>query len=180
VRLSPDSKRFTNAYKRVYPTDIDEVRALLGLSEASAKALSAQKCCGAQSMPAGLASPDDLSSSDEAISRRAKEIAVQAAYQYVASANPAGLAQWKPLVNRYLEIGRVPILYCLFRDVDIADRGTLIVPGNLRALYANNIRIHGSGRLVCEGNISINCATLQGIQPYVVGPLSQVSPTVRI
>jgi hypothetical protein len=178
VRLSPDSKRFTTAYKRVYPTDIDEVRGLVGLSEASTKALSAQKCCGAQTIPAGLASPDDLSASDQATSRRAKELAVQAAYQYVTSSNPAALAQWKPLVNRYLEIGRVSIIYCLFKDIDIADHGTLIVPASIRALYASNIRIHGSGRLVCEGNISINCVTLQGIHKYVLTP-SQVSQAVR-
>jgi hypothetical protein len=179
VRLSPNSKRLTSAYKRVYPTGIDEVRALVGLSEASTKALSAQKCCGAQSIPAGLALPDDLSSSETATSRRAKELAVQAAYQYVTSSNPAALAQWKPLVNRYLEVGMVPNIYCLFRDIDIADHGTLIVPASLRALYANNIRIHGSGRLVCEGNISINCVTLQGIHQYVLTPLSQVSQAVR-
>jgi hypothetical protein len=178
VRLSPKSKRFTAAYKRVYPTDIDEVRALVGLSEASTKALNAQKCCGAQSIPSGLASPDDLNSSDQATSRRAKELAVQAAYQYVTSSNPAALAQWKPLVNRYLEIGRVPIIYCLFRDIDIADHGTLIVPASIRALYANNIRIHGSGRLVCEGNISINCVTLQGTHRYVLTP-SEASQTAR-
>jgi len=170
VRVAPDSQRFSAAFKRVYPTDIDEVRKIVGLSDASSQALKAQKCCDRATAPASLASPDDLTSSDQVASRRAKEIATQAAYQYVTGNNPAALAQWKPLIDRYLEIGKAVISYCVLKDIEIADGGTLVIAASTRVLYANNIKIHDSGRIVCEGDTTIKCTTLQGIRKLVAHP----------
>ncbi len=178
VRLSPDAQRFSAVYKRLYPSSIDEVRTLIGLSESSTQALKAQTCCDPSATFTGLASPDDLTSTDTAVSRRAKEIAIQAASQYVTGANPGALAQWKPLIDRYLEIGKAAINYALLGDIEIANGGTLLVSANTRALYANNIKIHGTGRIVCQGNITINCTTLQGLSLIRHPGVSQVARSI--
>ncbi len=178
VRLSPDAQRFSAAYKRLYPASIDEVRTLIGLSDSSTPALKTQKCCDPAGTLPGLASPDDLTSADIAISRRAKEVAIQAASQYVTGTNPGALTQWKPLIDRYLAIGKVAIIYVLLGDIEIANSGTLIVSASTRALFANNIKIHGSGRMVCHGDITINCTTLQGLSVIRPSVVSQVARSI--
>jgi hypothetical protein len=160
--LAPDSQRFSTFYQRVYPRGIDEVRSLLGFTESASQAVQAsgcQKYCN----PPALYSPDSLTSGDPAIRRRSKETAVAAAYRYVMGVDVGSLAQWKPLLDRYIEIGKVVINIILLQDIEISNGATLVISASTNALYANNIKIHGSGRMWCQGNISIRCTTLQGV-----------------
>ena len=179
VVLTPDSQRFGGVYKRLHPSSIDEVRSILGLSDAAAEALSAKGSCQRSCVPTGLHSPEDLLSHDKALERRAKEMAITAARQYVTGANPEALAQWKPLIDRYLEIGKVVINYVVLHDIEVADGGTLVVSANTHGINANNIKIHGSGRIVCRGSVSINCATLQGFSTVIKHPHVPVAQPLR-
>jgi len=178
VVLAPDSQRFAGVYKRLHPTSIDEVRSVLGLSDAASEALSGQGSCRRTCVPTGLHSPEDLVSHDKALRRRAKDVAIKAAQAYVTGADPEALAQWKPLIDRYLEIGKVTISYVVLNDIEVADGGTLVVSASTHGINANNIKIHGSGRIVCQGDISINCATLQGLSNVVKQPHIPVSQTL--
>jgi len=164
VLLGPDSQRFGSLYKRLYPSGIDEVREVLGLSDAAAKAVRSHNGCRPCAVPSGLVSPDDLDSADKATVRRAKNLAIIAATQYVHGASTHPVSQWKPLIDRYLQIGKIAIQYVLLGDIDIANGGTLVVSASTQALYANNITIHGSGRIWCKGSLSIKCTTLQGLR----------------
>jgi hypothetical protein len=179
VMLAPDSQRFSALYKRVYPSGIDEVRAILGLSDSAAQAISAKRNCQPSCAPATLHTPEDLTSHDKTIRQRAKEVAVKAAYHYVTGTNQDALAQWKPLLDRYIEIGKVAINYVALQDIEIADRGTLIISAKTNALNANNIKIHGSGRMVCQGHVSIKCVTLQGITKVFVTPYIPIAEQIR-
>ena len=178
VVLAPDSQRFAGLYKRLHPSSIDEVRSILGLSDAAAQALNAKGSCQRTCVPTTLHSPEDLSSEDRALRRRAKEVAVKAAYQYVFGANQDAFVQWKPLIDKYLELGKITVNYVVLQDIDIANGGTLIISADTNALNAANITIHGSGRIVCQGTISINCVTLQGVTT-VKHPHITVPPQVR-
>ena len=165
VLLSPDSKRFGPFYQRVHPRTIDDVREVVGLTDASARALRDRGGCCASAAAGVLYSPGDLSSDDPNVSRLAKEVAARAARQYVLGSNPLALEQWKPLINRYLEMGKVAITFIALRDIEISEGGTLLISSNTMALFANSIKIHGSGRIRCQGDISIKCTSLQGINP---------------
>jgi len=170
VMLAPDAQRFSAFYKRVYPSGIDEVRDILGLSDAAAQAVSTKMNCQCSCSPPSLYTPEDLTSRDNSIRRAAKEVAVKAAYQYVTGANPDALAQWKPLIDKYINLGKIVINYVALQDIEIAQGATLVISASTNALYANNIKIHGTGRMVCQGNLSIKCVTLQGITRQIVGP----------
>ena len=171
VLLSPESQRFSASYKQVYPRSIDEIRSLLGPSDEAAKALKTHQCGCASHAPIALVPPEDLTAKDKAIKARAKEIAVQAAAQYVRSPDPSRLAQWKPLIDRYIAIGNPSIWQIALADIEVFDGGTLLVSASTRVLNANNIKIHDTGRIKCQGNITIKCQTLQGIRRIISHPV---------
>src|SRR5258708_24101343 len=139
VVLAPDSQRFAGLYKRLTASSIDEVRSILGLSDAAGQALNAKGSCQRTCVPTPLHSPEDLSSEDRALRRRAKEVAVKAAYQYVFGANQDAFVQWKPLIDRDLQLAKIPVNYLVLQDIDIQNGGALVIFTDENALYTANI-----------------------------------------
>lgn len=181
VLLAPDSQRFSAFYQRVYPRGIDEVRSLLGLTESASQAIEASGC-RKYCTPTALYSPDSLTSDDPATRRRSKATAVEAAYHYVMGVDTGSLAQWKPLLDRYIEIGKVVINIILLQDIEISDGATLVISASTNALYANNIKIHDTGRMWCQGDVSIRCTTLQGVirrQPGAIPASAALASQLR-
>ncbi len=173
VLLSPDSRRFGSLYKQMHPSSIDEVSKVVGLSGSAAAAVQSNQACRCVDVPAALVPPADLASEDAAVSRRAKQLAIQAAKQYVRGGGAAALQQWRPLIDRYLQIGKVVINYVVLEDIDVGVGATLAISPTTNALYARKITIHGNGRIWCQGDIFINCASLEGVQRTL--PLSATS-----
>ena len=165
ILLSPDSQRFQAHYIEARPRSIEDVRKILGLSEAAAKAAGEQKCCEGSRVPAALVAPEDLASKDPATRFRARNLAYQVAQQYVTSADPSRFKQWTAVMNQYLEISQAVLRWIELQDIVIQDGGTLLLSANTQALYANDVRIHGTGRIVCQGNVTFKFNSLQGIEP---------------
>jgi len=178
VLLSPESGRFQSLYKEVHPRTADEVLSVLGFSESAAKAVRAHKCCEGSTLPAALVVPEDLTSDDNATRLRARKLAYQAARQYVMTADPTRFMHWKAIIDQFLDVTKAVIHWVELEDIDVENGGTLIVSANTHAFYANNVRIHGTGRIVCEGNITFKVNSLQGIKP-LSGIISQVSTGVK-
>jgi hypothetical protein len=173
--LSPDSARFKSLYQQIRPQTIDQVKQVIGLSEVTTRTL--------QNIPLRAVSPapavsevvlrsiavippvSDLNSTDAEVRFSARGAAYQAASAYLESADPRQFAHLTPLINQFLVDSAAKLNVIAFQDIDLANGATLIISNTTHALYANNIRIHGDGRIVCQGKITIKVTTLQGSQP---------------
>ncbi len=165
VLLSPDSSRFRYLYRQVRPRSIDEVRTHLGLSKEATKIAKQRQCCQPTSIPAVLVTPEDLESKDPVTRFRARSAAYQVASMYVRSAEPANLSHWTSVLNRFLEMTKSVIHFVELYDIDVANGGTLIISANTQAVYARDVRIHGNGRIVCQGNVTFHINSLEGRIP---------------
>ena len=164
VVLSPDSPRFSGYYKQVRPRTIDEVRQVIGLSDESVKTLANRRCCKPSTVSSTLISPDDLESEDPAAKSNARAAVYQAGREYV-HGDPTLLTQWKPALDRYVEINKalLNVLDLLKMNIEVADGATLVISNNTHAVYAGAVRIHGSGRIVCQGSVTFKIDSLAGI-----------------
>lgn len=165
VVLSPNSARFKAVYENVQPRTIAEVRAILGLSEESSKALAAApQCCKKSAIPAALITPADLAHKEPAVAARAYHLAYAAAAEYVRAANVTHLEHWVPALDLFISIAKASLNIARFRsDIEIADGATLTISPNTHAVYASAIRIHGTGRIVCSGPVTFKITSLEGI-----------------
>ena len=166
--VSPDSQRFKPFYKQLRPRSIDEVHAVLGLTEKAAKAVKNRSCCEKTSGQAALVAPEDLVSEDNTARFRARKLAYQVAQQYINSADPSRFSEWKGVLDQFLEVTKASLQLVELLDIEVENGGTLLISANTHALYAKNVRIHGTGRIVCQGNISCRFNSLQGLWNFPV------------
>ena len=165
VMLTPDSSRFRYLYRQVRPRSIDEVRTHLGLSKEATKIAKQRQCCQSAELPSVLVTPEDLESEDSATRFRARTAAYQVASAYVRSPEPANLSHWTSVLNRFLEMTKAIIHVVELYDIDVANGGTLIISANTQAVYAHDVRIHGSGRVICQGSVTFHINSLEGRLP---------------
>lgn len=161
VTASPESDRFASAYSRIRPRSADEIRELLGTPLRAGSPGGTGRChpsLGAGSLPL----PEDLEHDDPAERAKARRLAYAAAEAYVQGASVDALAPWRPLIERWLEVSKALINMLRLADIDVADGATLTLSASTHALYANRIRLHGSGRIVCKGNVTIRASSVEG------------------
>jgi hypothetical protein len=177
ITLSPTSERFKSAYRQVQPRRAEDVRKILGFSEAGAKALAQNTCCSPA--PTFTPRPEDLDAEDPEIriaARRAAAVALQA---FVNSATPAAFAYLTPALDRFLEITKAVINVVTLCDIEVGNGATLTISPSTLVVYANKVIIHGTGRIVCDGPTTFKITSLEGIRPIVppiaVGGASAVS-----
>jgi hypothetical protein len=170
VTLTPDSPRYKDAIQQYRPQTIAEVRKLIGPSPASAGGTSSPSCCLPLELTASLPDPDMLTAKDEQVRFRARMLAATAASAYVRAADTRDFKQFEPALDRFIQLSK-PILFSfLFADIDIASGATLTLAKNAHILFAANIRMHGTGRIVCKGPTTIRATTVNGrIRPSVIG-----------
>ncbi len=179
VTLSPESPRFRESYQQVRPRTIEEVRNILGLTGDAAKALQEKGCCRPSAVSSALISADDLTAQDDPTRIRARSLAYAASREYVRAPNPTYLSQWQAVLNRFLEISNSVINVVVLLDIDVANGATLTISPNTHAIYANNVRIHGNGRIVCQRDITFKINSLEGISARPVAvPLSSAAASL--
>lgn len=174
ITLSPTSDRFAPFYKSVRPKDIDEVRKLIGpklrpeflgrfrsrIERRAARYTELDPATGVYRIPelsAIMVSKADLKSRDKKIQARAHDMVYRAAKEYVYGDHQS-VAQWKPLINAWLAVEAL-IRWIEANTVEIGDGGSLTISKNTLALYAWKIKMHGSGKIICEGDTTINVTT---------------------
>jgi hypothetical protein len=167
VTASPSSARFAKYYRQHRPQTIDEVRELIGITAEVPHEHVA--CCHTPDVLASrLVTPGDLEAKDDATRHLARDLAHAAGRAYVRGISTVGLEQWKAVLDKYVVIGGAIIYILKLGDIDIANGATLTLSANTHGLYANHITIHGSGRIVCQRDVTIRSTSLQGIIPPVV------------
>ena len=172
VLLSPDSARFKAFYKQIFPRTIDEVRKALGFSEETAKALQPrlQPLLAVRRVPTLTSTTiqvEELQSSDSQTRFRARALAYEAARQYVVSPDTSHLAQLVPAINQFIIDTKAFINIIILFDIEVANGATLTISANTHALNANNVTIHGTGRIVCQGRLTFKINSLRGVVPII-------------
>ncbi|MFI6623109.1 hypothetical protein [Streptomyces sp. NPDC050528] len=165
VTLAPDSKRFTSAFRQLHPRSIDEVREALGINSLGEQAKPIPACCLPSELGRTLITPAQLESDDPETRADARALAYTAARLYTQSLDPSSLLQWKPVLDRFIELTGAVINAAMLRDIEIADHATLTLSRTTHTLIARNIKIHGNGRLVCQGPVKIKAYSVEGLQP---------------
>ncbi|MEU4065737.1 hypothetical protein AB0F25_25505 [Streptomyces wedmorensis] len=163
VILSPESPRFASGYRQVRPRSIDEVRKLMGPTKLSGHAASADGFVRrAPELADRVLVIEDLESKDPVARAEAHRLAYLAAQAYVHEPSTAGLKQWQPAIDRWL--GRVKPVINIYTagDIEIADGATLVLSANTQGLNARHIRMHGTGRIRCRGNVKISATSVDG------------------
>ncbi|MFN9456014.1 MAG: hypothetical protein ACK6D7_01345, partial [Acidobacteriota bacterium] len=159
-----ESERFRAAFRQMKPRSIDEIRQLVGVSPSVAAFSSAQPGatpgCGC-SKPSRFRNIDELDSPEPAVRGKALSAARLDARNYVRSGARASASQ-KAFLDRYVQLTDAVLNLAFLADIEIQDGATLVIAPGTHALYARNIRIHGSGRIVCQGPITINCQNFNG------------------
>ena len=164
VLLTFESERFRAAFRQMKPRSIDEIRQLVGVSPSVAAFASAQPGatpgCGC-SKPSRFRNIDELDSPEPAVRGKALSAARLDARNYVRSGARASASQ-KAFLDRYVQLTDAVLNLAFLADIEIQDGATLVIAPGTHALYARNIRIHGSGRIVCQGPTTINCQRING------------------
>jgi len=163
VTLTPESQRFKDIVQQYRPQTIAEVRKLIGPSQAvDASGKPTQACCMPAQQIASLPDPDALASEDPQVRFNARLQAAAAARAYVQAPDAQNVKYLEPLLDRYIQITR-PILWgFLFADIDIYSGATLTLGPTAHLLFANNIRMHGTGRIVCKGPTTMRATSISG------------------
>lgn len=162
ITLSPTSARFREHYKQFRPRKIDEVRKIIGLSEEAAKAAADQRCCRPSTALASIPEAEHLDSKEDAVRNQARTLAYQASAEYIYSANPKHLTQWTPVLDRFLEVSQAVLNVAFLDDIEVADGATLTISRNTHAVYARNVLVHRTGKIVCQGNVTFRINSLEG------------------
>lgn len=174
VSLSPESRRFSQAFRELRPRSIDEVRETLGVSNPGAHAATSSACCLPPELTSTLITPEQLESEDREVRANARALAYTAARAYTHAFDIAALAPWRPVMDRYIELTRPFINVALLLDIDIAAGATLTLSKQTHVLQANRITIHGNGRLVCKGHTTIKAKSVEGVRRLPLGVGSHV------
>jgi hypothetical protein len=163
VILSPESQRFRENYRQVQPRTAKEVRRIIGLSAEMAKTLHERGGCCQPSMSLSAIVPaEELDSPNDSIRARALDITDKALYSYVCSANPAGMVQMEPAIERYLEIINLVLNIVTLQDIEVADGAILTISSDTHLVEANKIIIHNAGRIDCSGFTKLNVISIEG------------------
>jgi hypothetical protein len=164
VVLSPESPRFAAGYRQVRPQSIDEVRKLMGANSVPEKARDGSGALyfRAPELAKQLLRPEDLEVRDPVARARARRLVYLAAQEYVQGTNTDELKQWCPVINRWLADVQPIISVFAAEDIEIADGATLTLSANTQVLKARHIRMHGSGRIRCLGNVKISATSVKG------------------
>lgn len=88
-------------------------------------------------------------------------LARTAAHAYIYG-DAQAVASWKPLIESYLELRAPFILVPVFQNITVYTGGTLTVAHDTLALYANKIRLYGTGKINCQGPKTIHCSSFEG------------------
>jgi hypothetical protein len=168
--LSAESSRFKPAYRELRPRSIEEVRRAIGVPAAVAE--KHRPCgCGAKG-GARVFGIEDLDSEDEATKGGALRFAHEAAAAYIMSGQRLGGAS-ATLLDKYLLRLDPRILVAFLGDITVNSGATLTVAKNTHGVYANRIRMYGTGKIVCDGPKTFRCTSMEGKLKKIVVAVPQ-------
>ena len=172
--LTFESREFNAVFHPFQPKTVDDLKDILGVpDEIAAKSPAIRRFApqaGAMKRPtlgaslqARVISPDILDDKkvSAAVRTEAFITAKHAAAQYIYG-DSNRVMHMRPLINRFLELKDAMIFIPIFKNITIYNGGTLMVAPSAHVVWANNIKMYGTGRIDSQGPLTIRSATLQG------------------
>jgi len=141
----------------------------MGLSEEAAQAVAEQTCCRPSTATAALVPAADVTSEDDQVRFRARQVAYDVSREYLSSANPSYLAPWQASLDAFIVATKAVLHLAFLGDIDVTNGATLTISSNTQVLYANNVVIHGSGKIVCKGPVKFKISSLKGDLVFKTG-----------
>ena len=180
LTLTPESSRYKDVIQQYRPQTIAEVRQLLGPSSPADKPTTTSTCCLPPELGGSLPAPDALTSTNdqERYSARLQTAAIAGAYVRAVDVTP--FKQFEPLLDRFIQVNKANLFSFLFADIEIGNGATLTLARNAHILFAANIRMLGTGRIVCKGPTTIRATTVSGkIRATLIGSIDAATGIVR-
>lgn len=167
IVLSYGSKRVREDYREIAVKSLGDLKEVIGAPDSAftncftgtreSETFDGVSTRQLQTRVAALPS-DDLGleeSADEARLMRA------AAHRFIFRDSRA-LAHWRPAVEAWI-LRKTPRLFVPFyRNITVNNGGTLSVAASTLAVYANKIRLFGTGQIVCQGPTTFDCTSFEG------------------
>ena len=190
VVLSYSSNKFKGIYQKIKPESLEHIKELIGVPKRFQKTESSIRqmfsTCSPESssvfkksslnISARMISPsvltDENSSEEEKI--EARRFAREAAKQYIYG--NTDVDTHKALIEAYLTLRGVFIYVPVFNNIVVNNGATLNIAANTFLVRANNICLYGSGKIVCDGPTTFDCAIFKGNQPYMVAQQLPLKP----
>lgn len=162
VTLSYQIEQFRPNYEVIKSNNIDEIKRIIGVPK-EIKSISRPSILTANlrtfvPSKAFFDKPNVVGRTNKNIHDAAMEY-VHGEYRNVES--------WGPMINEYLGRFRAELHIARLRNITINDGGVLTVSRDTHSLYANSIKIYGSGTIVAKGHLTIDCLTLEGREDQI-------------
>lgn len=155
VRLSAaDAKRGSPGLVELRPKDIDDVKRWIGVRDD----VGARRAC-ACALPAEVPSAASPAAFRK-LPASARKAVRDMAFEYV-HGDSSRVAAYKNLINHLLDGALIHGIF-LREDIDIYNGAVLEVGGDIKVLYARNIRIWRGGQLKINGGVKIDCVSIVG------------------
>lgn len=161
VTLSTKIEQFKPHYKTLYPKSIDEVKEAIGVPKDVP--FSRPLCCDSP-LKTTIPSADELAAPERALD--ANKMVRLAAREYV-KGDYKNVEQWAGIVNPWLVKAAAEIHLATFQNIVVENGGVLHVSKDTHALYANSIKLYGTGRIEAEGDLTIDCVSFEGNKSVV-------------
>jgi hypothetical protein len=72
------------------------------------------------------------------------------------------VSQWELTINEYLRLKGAIIYVPMFNNIIVHNKGTLNIASDTHALYANKIKLFGTGKIKCGGPTTFDCTSFEG------------------
>jgi hypothetical protein len=164
VDLSPSAPNFKQFYQQIHPQTIDQVRQVLGFSVTSnAKLLKAKIVPKVKTLSLKPIAVTELQAGAAADKLAATRVTLyNAGAEYVFHPDPSAYQAWVPALNQYIIQSGALLNVIGLQNITVNNGATLTISKNTHALYANNVVVHGTGRIVCKGKVTFKINSLQG------------------
>lgn len=184
--LSYKSDAFKSYYETIIPKSVDEIKDMIGIPDNSSKPIQHEqqfKKTTAKpllnkpnfvkiAMPANvdvsrlrsrIISPQLLTSPDvgddeKTEMMRLTHMAIKA-YIY---GDSAIVAMWLPTMEEYLKIKGAVLFVPIFNNIEVYNDATLQIAADTHVLYANDIRLYGTGKIICNGPTTFDSKSFEG------------------
>ncbi|MEM8963157.1 MAG: hypothetical protein AAGD38_16855 [Acidobacteriota bacterium] len=178
IELSPESDFARKYLVELKPENIDEVVEWIGVKDelledrpdisfnrvpdrqlidvSRLRSLHHESRLTSLSPTANMVRVDDLISSNVVVRQRATGLVRAAMRQYVFGRSNR-VAFFRSAINRYIQLSNLRLVVPIFNDVTVSNGGRLQLSPSTYAFYARDIRVHGTGRIDCNGPKTIHC-----------------------
>jgi len=157
VTLSYQIEQFRPSYEVIKSNDIDEIKRVIGIP----KEIESVRRPSFLTTNLRTFLPSKAFFDKANVVGRTNKNIHDAAMEYVCG-EYRDVESWAPMINEYLGRFRAELHIARLRNITINDGGVLTVSRDTHSLYANSIKIYGSGAIVAKGHLTIDCLTLDG------------------